>query len=64
MAEYFFNETFVSPYDALKLNRYYTEVDDAKLLFRFGGDYNPKLIIAGDNDLQIHPYAINRQVLL
>jgi hypothetical protein len=39
-------------------------VDDAKLLFRFGGDYNPKLIIAGDNDLQIHPYAINRQVLL
>lgn len=33
-------------------------------MFRFGGDRNPKLIIAGDNELIMVPYAINRQALL
>jgi hypothetical protein len=54
----------VAPAEALRLNRYYNDVEDAKLLFRFGGDYNPKLVISGDNDLLLVPYAINRQVLL
>ncbi len=50
--------------DALKLNRYYNEIDDAKLIFRFGEWDNPKLLISGDNDLALTAYGINRQVLI
>lgn len=64
VSEYFLNETFEKPEEALKLNRYYNTIDDARLMFRFGGDYNPKLIIAGDNDLIMVPYAINRQAVI
>lgn len=50
--------------DALKLNRYYTQVDDARLLFKFGSKKNPKLMISGDNDLFVTAYAVNREILL
>jgi hypothetical protein len=46
------------------LNRYYTEIDDAKLIFRFGNWENPKLLIAGDNDLLLTAFAINRKILV
>lgn len=37
VAELYYNQHFNKTEDALKLNRYYTEIDDAKLIFRFGG---------------------------
>ncbi len=46
--------------DARKLNRYYTHVDYARLLFKFGSKKNPKLMISGDNDLFVTAYAVNR----
>jgi len=60
----FLNQSFTDPTQALKLNRYYNSIDDARLLFRFGEAYNPKLIISGDVDLLVVPYAVNREVLL
>ena len=33
-------------------------------MVRIGGDYNPKLIIVGDNEFIMAPYAVNRQALL
>ena len=37
VSEYYFNENFELAKDALFLNRYYTQVDDARLIFMFGG---------------------------
>jgi hypothetical protein len=48
----------------LKLNRYYNDIDDARLVLRFGGFYNPKMLIVGDEEIMMAPYAINRQALL
>jgi hypothetical protein len=64
VAEFYFNEAFVLSKDALKLNRYYTEINDANLIFKFGTWENPKLMISGDQDLLLTAYGINRQVLL
>lgn len=64
MAEYYFNQEFVLVKDALRLNRYYTQIDDARMTFMFGEEGNPKLFIGGENDLLLTAYAINRQVLL
>ena len=64
VAEFFLDENFVLSKDALKLNRYYTQLDDARLAFRFGEWDNPKLLVAGDNDLMLTAYGVNRQVLL
>jgi hypothetical protein len=58
------NEKFSNPGEALFLNRYYTEVDDAKSLLLFGAEYSYKLLIVGDEDLQIVPFAVNRQALI
>jgi hypothetical protein len=30
----------------------------------FGGEFSQKLLISGDDDLQIVPYAVNRQALI
>ena len=54
----------MNPSEALKLNRYYTQIGDANHLFRFGGWDNPKLLISGGDQLFVTPYGINRQVLL
>lgn len=64
VAEMFFNESFVKANEALKLNRYYTQIDDARLLFRFGSWENPKLLISGDEEFVLTAYGINREVLL
>lgn len=64
VAEMLFNESFVKAKDALKLNRYYTQVDDARFLFRFGSWESPKLLISGDEDFILTAYGINREVLL
>lgn len=64
VAEMFFNESFVKASEALKLNRYYTQIDDARLLFRFGSWDNPKLLISGDEEFILTAYGINREVLL
>ena len=64
VAEMYFNSSFVKVSDALRLNRYYTELDDARYVFRFGQWNNPRLVIAGDDDLLMTPYAINRQVII
>jgi hypothetical protein len=64
VAEFYFDQYFVLAADALRLNRYYTQIDDARLIFRFGIWENPKLLISGDNDLFITAYGINRQVLI
>jgi hypothetical protein len=64
VAEFFFNETFLLASEALKLNRYYNQIDSAKLIFKFGGSYNPKLIISGDEDMLLTAFGINRQVLI
>ena len=36
VAEFYYNNLFDKVEDALKLNRYYNQIDDAKLIFRFG----------------------------
>ena len=64
MAEFFFNESFSLASEALKLNRYYNQIDDAKLLYKFGGNFNPKLLISGDDDMLLTAYGINRQILI
>jgi len=60
VAEMYFNESFVKANEALKLNRYYTQVDDARFLFKFGSWENPKLLISGDNEFILTAYGINR----
>lgn len=50
--------------DALYLNRYYTQIDDVRLIFKFGEDSNPKLFISGEYDVLLTAYGINRQVLI
>lgn len=62
--EFYYNDSFVFSKDALRLNRYYTQIDDARLLFKFGGAENPKLFISGDQDLYLTAYGINRKVLI
>lgn len=64
VAQLYYNQSFSKVDEALKLNRYYTEIDDAKLIFRFGNWENPKLLIAGDNDLLLTAFAINRKILV
>jgi len=48
----------------LILNRYYTDIQDAKLILSFGIDEDLKLLINGDNNLQLSSYGVNRKVLL
>jgi hypothetical protein len=64
VAEFFFNETSLLASEALKLNRYYNQIDSVKLIFKFGRSYNPKLMISGDEDMLLTAFGINRQVLI
>lgn len=64
MAELFYNQTFSEPKEVLRLNRYYTQIDDANLVTMFGDWSNPKLFISGDEQIMIASYGVNRQVLL
>ena len=60
----YINTSFVKVSEALRLNRYYTDLNDARYVFKFGKWNNPKLIITGDDDVMITPYATNRQVII
>ena len=60
----YINTSFVKVNEALRLNRYYTDLNDARYVFKFGKWNNPKLIITGDDDVMITPYATNRQVII
>lgn len=64
VAEFYLDQDFVLAKDALTLNRYYTQIDDVRLIYKFGEQKSPKLFINGDNDLLLTAYGINRQVLI
>ena len=64
VSEFYINSNWKKADEVLYLNRYFTQIDDASQLFVFGESNNPKILIIGSEEILLHPYAVNRQVLL